>query len=216
MWDLYLDESGDLGFDFVNKKPSKYFVVTILAIESGEANRRLLNGVKKTLARKLNPRKKRERIVQELKGSQTTIEVKKYFYEQVRGIDFKIYAIALNKKRVYEYLTKNKPRVYNFVSRLLLDNIPVDAATTRVNFVIDKSKSKPEIIDFNKYIRTALESKIKPSVPLYINHLNSCDNRGLQAVDMFSHGIFEANERRRFKWYSVFQEKIAFCTVYLP
>jgi hypothetical protein len=28
---LYLDESGDLGFDFVNKRPSKYFVVTVLA-----------------------------------------------------------------------------------------------------------------------------------------------------------------------------------------
>lgn len=30
MWYLYLDESGDLGFDFVNKKPSKFFTVTII------------------------------------------------------------------------------------------------------------------------------------------------------------------------------------------
>ena len=30
---LYLDESGDLGFDFVNKKPSRYFVVTVLAVQ---------------------------------------------------------------------------------------------------------------------------------------------------------------------------------------
>ncbi len=27
MWNLYLDESGDLGFDFVNKKPSKFFTI---------------------------------------------------------------------------------------------------------------------------------------------------------------------------------------------
>lgn len=26
---LYLDESGDLGFDFENKKPSRFFVITI-------------------------------------------------------------------------------------------------------------------------------------------------------------------------------------------
>lgn len=26
MWYLYLDESGDLGFDFVNSKPSKFFI----------------------------------------------------------------------------------------------------------------------------------------------------------------------------------------------
>ena len=26
MWYLYLDESGDLGFDFVNKKPSRFLL----------------------------------------------------------------------------------------------------------------------------------------------------------------------------------------------
>lgn len=216
MWNLYLDESGDLGFDFVNKKPSRFFVVSVLAIEGYDQNRRLFAGVKKTVARKLNPRPKRHRIVQELKGSQTTIEVKKYFHSQVESIDFKIYAIVLNKRRVYDSLTKNKARVYNFVSRLLLDKIPLDVANSQVNFVIDKSKSKPEILDFNKYIRTALESKIKPSVPLDINHLNSCENCGLQAVDMFSYGIFEGHERRRWDWYKIFEEKIAFCTIYLP
>lgn len=32
MWFLYLDESGDLGFDLVNKKSSKFFTVAILAV----------------------------------------------------------------------------------------------------------------------------------------------------------------------------------------
>ena len=27
---IYLDESGDLGFDFENKQPSRYFVITVL------------------------------------------------------------------------------------------------------------------------------------------------------------------------------------------
>jgi hypothetical protein len=95
---LYLDESGDLGFDFVNKKPSKYFVVTILVVKGHEANRRLINGVKKTLRRKLNPKNKRKRIVSELKGTKTTIEVKEYFYRQVREIQghfpYFLYSIA--------------------------------------------------------------------------------------------------------------------------
>lgn len=216
MWNLYLDESGDLGFDFVNKKPSKVFVVTILAVQGDDNNRRLFKGVKNTLARKLNSRSKRQRIVEELKGSQTTLEVKTYFHEQVRHVDFKLYAIALNKRRVYESLTKNKPRVYNFISRLLLDEVPLDGAGSQVNFVIDRSKSKPEILDFNKYIRTALEGKIKPSVPLFINHNDSCENRGLQAVDMFSYGIFQRYERQKWEWFNVFKDKVAFHTLYLP
>ena len=63
MWYLYLDESGDLGFDFVNKKPSKFFTVTILALSSQQANRQLINTVKLTLRRKLNGPKKQTKIV---------------------------------------------------------------------------------------------------------------------------------------------------------
>jgi hypothetical protein len=54
MWYLYLDESGDLGFDFVNKHPSKFFTVTILATKGQANNKAIIKAVKKTLARKLN------------------------------------------------------------------------------------------------------------------------------------------------------------------
>ncbi|MEW6618278.1 MAG: DUF3800 domain-containing protein [bacterium] len=49
---LYLDESGDLGFDFVNKRPSKYFTIAILVVKGYEENRLLLKVVKKTLSRR--------------------------------------------------------------------------------------------------------------------------------------------------------------------
>jgi hypothetical protein len=54
---LYLDESGDLGFDFVNKKPSKYFTILIVMVKTITDNKNLSLAVKKTLARKLNPRR---------------------------------------------------------------------------------------------------------------------------------------------------------------
>ncbi len=37
MWYLYRDESGDLGFDFVNKKPSGFFTLCILATSHRES-----------------------------------------------------------------------------------------------------------------------------------------------------------------------------------
>lgn len=213
---LYLDESGDLGFDFVTKKPSKYFVVTVLAVRGHDDNRQLIKGVKKTIRRKLNPSGRQRRIVQELKGTGTTLEIKQYFYGQVKGIDFKIYTIILNKRRVYGYLADNKARVYNFVSRLLLEKLPLEQATTAVNLIIDKSKGKPEILDFNKYIQGQLEARIQPTVPFDINHLDSCNNCGLQAADIFSYGVFQGYERRRWEWFNTFKEKVAFYTVYLP
>lgn len=215
MWYLYLDESGDLGFDFVNKKPSKFFTVTILALQTQENNRTLIKAVNKTLKRKLNPKGKRRRIVRELKGSSTTIEIKKYFYEQVKNIKFALYCISLNKKRVYPELIKDKPRVYNFISRILIDNIPFEKAGTRIELIIDKSKAKQEIKDFNNYIRRALEARIDPKVPLDIYHWESHTTQGLQAVDMFAWGIFQKYERNRIEWYKIFKEKVIFDTQYL-
>ncbi|MCL6472715.1 MAG: DUF3800 domain-containing protein [Firmicutes bacterium] len=66
MWYLYLDESGDLGFDFINKNPSRFFTVTILATEGIKNNRFIKKAVKATLKRKLNPPGKRKRLVEEL------------------------------------------------------------------------------------------------------------------------------------------------------
>jgi hypothetical protein len=83
---LYLDESGDLGFDLVNKKSSKFFTVCILLIRNNDYKRKIVKSVKRTLRKKLNPKNKRNRIVQELKGTFTTIEIKKYFYSKVADL----------------------------------------------------------------------------------------------------------------------------------
>jgi len=216
MWYLYLDESGDLGFDFVNKKPSKFFTITILVIKGNVENRLLFKAVKKTLRRRLNPRGKRKRIVAELKGTKTTLEIKKYFYEQVKSLNFNIYAIALNKRRLYEYLIKNKSRVYNFIARNVLDQISFKEAKIKVELIIDKSKSKPEIVEFNGYIRRQLEAELDPKIPLNIYHFSSIESGGLQAADMFSYGIFEKHERRRMDWLNIFKEKLMYDSVCLP
>ncbi len=207
---LYLDESGDLGFDFFSKKPSRFFTVTILAVKGIENNRAVLGAVRKTVKRKL-PRGSRV----ELKGSDTVLEIKKYFYNQVSEIPFEIYALSLNKKRVYSELAEKKDRVYNFIARNVLDKIPFDDASTRIEFIIDKSKSKREIKEFNDYVTRNLKGRIDPRVPLDIYHHTSHENRGLQAVDLFSWGIFRKYERGETKWFEIFKSKIKYDDRYL-
>ena len=216
MWYLYLDESGDLGFDFVNKKPTKFFTVAILAVNGVENNRKLIKGVKVTLRRKLNPKKHRRRIVQELKGKDTTLEIKQYFYKQISKVAFEIYAMTLNKKRVYDRLTKEKSRVYNFIARQVIDKIPFEKnKSNRVELVIDKSKSKPEIEEFNSYIRSQIQGRLDPKVTLDMYHWDSQQNPPLQAADMFCWGIFQKYQRRNTKWFEVFEKKIIFEGLYL-
>lgn len=212
MWFLYLDESGDLGFDFVNKKPSKFFTITILAIRGPENNRLLIKAVKKTLARKLNRKKS---IAEEMKGAKIVLEIKKYFYTQTKDLKFTIYALTLNKKRVYERLTKDKERVYNYISRLVLDKIPFEKAQEPVMLILDKSKTQKQIWDFNQYIFRQLKGRLDPKVPLDIKHQDSRQYYGLQAVDLFSWGIFRKYEKNDSKWFKIFREKVAFEEQYL-
>jgi len=211
MWYLYLDESGDLGFDFVNKKPSKFFTITILAISDRDANLKIMKAVKKTISRKLNRPKHRKRIVRELKGTGTTIEIKKYLFNQIKDVKFGIYSITLNKKRVFERLTKDKSRVYNYVSRKVLDQIPFEQNNgDRVELIIDKSMGKPEIEEFNSYVRRQLEGRLSIKTPLDIYHRLSHESQGIQVADLFCWGIFEKYERKNFEWEDVFKGKVLF------
>ena len=162
---LYLDESGDLGFDFITKKPSKFFTITVLVVKGQDQKKLLMNAVRDTLKRKLG---RRAKDYFELKGSKTSLEVKNYFYNRIAGIDFHLYALSLDKKRLYQQLSKEKERLYNYIARLVMDRISFETAQTKVELIVDKSKAKPEIEEFNSYIIQNLQGRINPKVALFI------------------------------------------------
>lgn len=208
---LYLDESGDLGFDFFAKKPSKFFTITVMMVKGVENNRKISKAVKRTIRQKLYKQARTE-----LKGTRDSIKVKTYFYKLMRDVPFEIYALTLNKKRVYEHLTRKKERVYNFIARKVLDVIPFDNATTRIELIIDKSKGKHEILEFNQYLVRQLSGKIDPKIPLDIEHHLSHADLPLQAVDLFSWGIFRKYEKKDMEWFNIFKEKVKYDSLYLP
>lgn len=197
MWYLYLDESGDLGFDFVHKKPSNFFTVTILLVKGVKNNRALINGVEKTLRRKLNPRRKRRRIASELKGTSTSMEVKKYFNKQVADIPFELYCVTLNKRRASAKLALDKHRIYNYISGLTFEQVPIEEAQTHVDMIIDKSKSRLQMQEFNSFLINQLQGRIDPFIPLNIYHRTSDQEYGLQATDMFSWGVFRNTKEQK-------------------
>ena len=207
---MYLDESGDLGFDFVNKKPSKFFTITILAVHGREGNRALIKAVRKTIARKLNPRKKRRRWVQELKGTHTILSVKRYFLRQLdeAQVPYAIFALTMNKRKAFEKLSRNKEHVHNFLARHVLDKIRFENVDRGVYLYVDRSKGKAEIEEFNQYVVQHLQGRIRPHVSLDIKHEDSKKQLGLQAVDLFSWGIFQKHERGKTGWFECFSSRV--------
>lgn len=215
MWHLYLDESGDLGFDFVQKKPSEHFTIAIILVKGYENNRALINSVRKTLKRKLNKKRNKQRYVHELKGSSSTVKIKKFFFNIARNIPFEVFSVTLRKRKVYESLSRNKPRVYNWVARMALDKIRLEDASVQVDLIVDKCKGNEQIKEFNDYIIRELQARINPNVPLNIIHGNSTHYHGLQAADLFSWGVFRTYEKKDLEWYRVFEKKVRFNGTYL-
>jgi hypothetical protein len=215
-WYLYLDESGDLGFDWSKKGTSRYFTICILAVRTATRNKTLSNAVKKTLRRKFNYHGADKKHVVELKGARTSLEVRTYFFNQVAGVRFGVYALTLNKSRLYPELATQKERTYNYLARLILDQIPFEAADTSVELVLDRRKNKTQVADFNGYVEAQLHSRLSPTVPLYIRHQDSQSNYCLQAVDLFSYGVFRKYERGDDSWLRVFRGKVQYDDVFLP
>jgi hypothetical protein len=215
MYYLYLDESGDLGYQFEKAGTSRHFVVTILEVSDRIANKAMEKAVVRTLKNKLYGKRIRHRSrVTELKSSHTVSAVKQYFYRQISEIPFHLYTTILDKSLFINHLQLNKSRIYNFITHLVLKEIPLEEVETKVILTLDRSKSKPEIREFDAYLLQQLESRIPPEVPFIINHNYSHDNKLLQAVDLFAGGIYRKYESGDKQWYELFAEKIASEQVY--
>jgi len=215
---IFLDESGDLGFDFEKAKTSRQFVISLLVCQDMQTQDGFRRAVSRTLKNKLNHRKNITRTVVELKGTGTTFSIKQYFYRQLPADGWKIYSVTLNKLRVDMQLRSKtgKKKLYNFLARFILEKVHFPADVRQVSLVVDRCKNKEEIKDFNQYVVNQLEALLPLNTRLNIDHLGSHENAGLQAVDLFCWGIARKDGLGDAEWYAVFQDKVSFTTIYLP
>lgn len=186
---IYLDESGDLGFNFTNKGTPRYFIITLLICNHSDTVEHIKKAVKRTLKNKLQT--KRHRPI-ELKGTETTIAVKDYFYKHLSKSDnWNLYSIILDKQKLASSLLQlpNEHRVYNYLSKEILRKINLHNINKRLLLTIDKRKGKKGINEFNKYLSNHLEAMLPLNVAYDISHEQSHENLVLQAADLFCWGI---------------------------
>jgi hypothetical protein len=145
------------------------------------------------------------------------LRIKRYFFRNVKNNNWSIYTLVLNKVRVEPHLqTKlGKKKLYNFLARFLLEKLNLSEARRNVDLVVDRCKNKEEVRDFNQYLINQLEALLPLHTDLNISHLTSQESAGLQAVDLFSWGIFRKYENNDPEWYKVYRHKVRFETEYL-
>ncbi len=214
---IYLDESGDLGFDFNKQKTSRYFVITLLVCHQKQVVDAINTAVKRTLKNKLNQKKQNKRVVRELKGAETKLAVKEYFARNLPNDGWDIYSVTLNKARVESHLQtkEGKKKLYNYLARFILEKIPFAEDLPWVNLIVDRCKNNEEIKDFNSYVENQLQALLPLNCKLTIDHLASHESAGLQAVDMFCWGFARKDAFGETDWFAHYCDHVRYTTIYL-
>jgi hypothetical protein len=185
-----------------------HYPISILAVSQTDTVSAIRKAIRHTLRRKVNRKKK---CCNELKGTSTTLQVKQFFYNQIKELKFGIYSMTITKQATHDHLKRDaesKDRLYNFIARQVLDAIPFGLAAGAVDLIVDKSKGKRGIAEFNKYIIAQLSGRLDPKCRLNIFHRSSSEDMGLSAADLFCWGIARSYEMADQEWLAVYREKV--------
>lgn len=204
---IFLDESGDLGFN-PNKKSSRFFIVTFLFVED---KRPIEKAVKKTHAELSQKLKKK---VGELHAVNEKPITRQRLLKRLHEKECSIMVIYLNKKKVFTKLQDEKQVLYNYITNILLDRIftrRLVAEKAEGEAVIELIASRRETNRFfNENFKDYLESQVRNnhSKNIVISIRTPQEEKGLQAVDYISWAIFRKYEGGDDGYYNLIKEKI--------
>lgn len=202
---IFLDESGDLGFNFKKKNTSKFFIVTFL----------FFSGDKKVLEKLINKthselKKKIKRRVGTLHAVKEKPITRKRLLERLSKINCSIMSICLNKKKVYTKLRSEKQVLYNYVTNILLDRVYSKKATyckESINLIASRRETNKS---FNENFKSYLDGQVRSNHQCKINILikTPAEEKALQVVDFASWSIFRKYEKKDCEYYNIINKSI--------
>ena len=209
---IYLDESGNIGLNFEHQKTSRYLIIGLLVFPDGVASAAHINmvqAVKRTLKNKL------PKYAAELKGNKLILPIKQYFLRIAsKQSNWCLYMAISDKKSWVTHHRKNnltleKKVLYDEVAKRIFSQIDDIEKVSNIDLIVDCSKSKRDIIVFDKIITGVLSNRLAKKACLSIKHRSSQEEIGLQAIDIFCSGVSEKYERNNLTWYAEFSDRIA-------
>lgn len=202
---IFLDESGDLGFDFKKKKTSKFFVVTCLFTGDKRPFEKI---IKKTHSELKKKYKRRFGTLHAVKEKPIT---RQRLLKRLNEKECVIMTIYLNKKKVYTKLQDEKQVLYNYVTNILLDRIYLKKIIP-VKDTIELIASRRETNKFlNENFKNYLNSQVRDrhGIDIRIQVRTPFEEKTLQVVDFVSWAIFRKYEYGDDSYYNIIKNKIS-------
>lgn len=203
---IFLDESGNLGFDFSKSKTSKYFIVTLLFVSRKDPVEKVVKKIFKSFSQK--ERKFHHGFLHAYKE---TPKIRKRLLSLLNKKDIAVISLYLNKKKVYTKLQATKHALYNYVTNIVLDRICTRKLIPKnepIYLIASRRETNKFLNDnFKTYLRKQIENnhKIKIKIEIAAPHSEKC----LQAVDMICWAIFRAREHNDNSYRRLIRDRIA-------
>jgi hypothetical protein len=199
--DIYLDESGDLGFTFPGS--SNHLILCAMATTDSVA----LSRLPKKVRRKLNIKG----MDTEIKFSNSNERIRKYFLNGIAESNCWIVWGAIDKHKVMEPLRKKKDKLYHYVCGMVLSDIFSRTHASNINVILDRmTAKKTNRNDFDRYIQEKLHKShagnFQPA--LTVSHLVSLNCQCLQVHDFVVGSIFQSLERDNQQYVNIISDKI--------
>ncbi|MEK7160234.1 MAG: DUF3800 domain-containing protein [Patescibacteria group bacterium] len=200
---LFLDESGDLGFN-PKKKNSKYFVITILFASDKKPLENIVKKIHKNLRK--NVKKLSGGVLHAVKEKPIT---RKRLLRLLVDKEVAIMTIFLNKSKVYTHLQDEKHVLYNYVTNILLDRIMTKHLDKDKEIILIAAKRETNKFlnaGFKDYLENQLKNKHKALITIEIKMPS--EEKALQAVDFASWSIFRKYEHGDDSYYKLIKKII--------
>jgi len=201
---IFLDESGDLGFN-PKKRSSKYFIVTVLSVKDKKPIEKIIKRVHANLRKK--NKKLSGGILHAYKEKSVT---RKRILKALNEKEISIMTIYLNKDKVYTKLREEKHVLYNYVVNILLDRIMTKKLiefSGPVNLYAAKRETNKFLNEnFKDYLKQKVSSGHKLKIEVEIK--TPSEEKSLQATDFISWGIFRKYELGDDSYYNIIKSKI--------
>lgn len=202
---IYMDESGDLGFDFSKSKTTKNFVIAFLFTNN---HRSLDKIVSKTF--QAMPKSKMRNHCGTLHCAKEHPKTKiKLLSLLGQKQDVSILIIRLNKQKVYTKLQDEKNALYNYVVNVLLDRVfskkllPLES----IQFVASKKDTNKFLNNnFIDYIHNGLKIKHKANIMPVIK--TPAQIKPLQIVDFIAWSVFQKYENNDESYFNLIKHLI--------
>ena len=201
---IFMDESGDLGFDFNKRGTSSFFLITFLFSKN---RRNIENCVKKVHG---GLRKKYKKKIGVLHAYVEEPVTRKRLLTLLSEKDCRIMTILLNKKKVYTNLQDEKAVLYNYVTNILLDRIFTKKLVLPENPVKVIASRKETSKFLNQNFRSYLQSQIvkNHNAEVIVSIKTPAEQKALQAVDFVSWAIFRKYEYGDDTYYKIIEKNI--------